>query len=137
MSIPPAVNHQPLELILARNLAAIVSVPAAVIDAGGHVVFYNDAASASVGSRFEETGPLTRERWNSEAGPYDEDGRPVPYDELPLTIAVREGRPAYARLRVRIEGALIEVEVAAVPLIGPAGYHGALVVFWPLAREGS
>ena len=134
MSVPAA-NHQPLELILARNLVAIVSVPAAVIDVSGEVVFYNDAAAKIVGTQFEDTGPLTRDRWTAEAGPFDEHGRPVPYDELPLTIAVREGRPAYARLRVRGEGDLVDVEVAALPLVGPAGYHGALIVFWPLSPD--
>jgi hypothetical protein len=25
---------------------------------------------------------------------------------------------------------LIEVEAGALPLVGPAGFHGALIVFW-------
>ena len=50
--------------------------------------------------------------------------------ELPLTLAIHEGRPAYARFRVRGERGLIEVEAGALPLIGPAGYHGAMIFFW-------
>ena len=54
----------------------------------------------------------------------------MPADELPLTVAVREGRPAYARLRVRGDRGMMELEAGALPLLGPAGYHGAMVFFW-------
>jgi PAS domain-containing protein len=133
----PVSEQQPLELILARNLVSIVSVAAAVIDVDGRIVFYNDAAAAVVGSRFDETGPLSRERWTADTGPLDDEGRPVPYDELPLTVAVREGRPAYGRLRIRAERGLVAIELAALPLVGPAGYHGAVIVFWPLPENGA
>jgi PAS domain-containing protein len=128
----PAAHQQPLELILARNLVSIVAVAAAVIDVDGRIVFYNDAAAAIVGARFEDTGPLTRDRWTAETGPFDDEGRPVPYDDLPLTVAVREGRPVHDRLRIRGERGLVHVELAALPLLGPAGYHGAVVVFWEI-----
>jgi PAS domain-containing protein len=131
-AVDEAPQEHPLELILARNLVSIISVPAALIDVAGHVVFYNDAAAGILGRRFEDTGPLTREEWNAETGPFDEEGRPVPYDELPLTIAVREGRPSYARVRLRSERGLVLVEAGALPLIGPAGYHGAMILFWPV-----
>lgn len=136
MYVPvPDAHQQPLELILARNLVSIISVAAAVIDVDGRIVFYNDAAAAVVGARFEETGPLNRERWTSETGPFDEEGQSVPYDELPLTVAVREGRPTYGRLRIRAEHGLVTIELAALPLVGPAGYHGAVVVFWALPQD--
>jgi PAS domain-containing protein len=125
----------PLELILARSLVSIISVAAALIDVRGHVVFYNDAAAEIIGTRFEDTGPLTREQWNADSGPFDEHGRPVPYDELPLTVAVREGRPSYARFQVRSERGLILVEAGALPLLGPAGYHGAVILLWPVPED--
>jgi PAS domain-containing protein len=129
--------EQPLELILARNLVSIISVAAALIDVNGRVVFYNDAAAEVVGTRFEDTGPLTRDQWTADTGPFDEEGRPMPYDELPLTIAVREGRPSYARFRVRTDRGLVLVEAGALPLIGPAGYHGAVILFWPVPENGA
>ena len=46
--------------------------------------------------------------------------------------AVRESRPAYGHFRVRAESGMLEVEAGALPLSGPAGYHGAIIVFWPL-----
>jgi PAS domain-containing protein len=141
MEMPPQdhareVEEQPLELILARNLVSILSLAAFLVDTEGHIAFFNEAAAEVIGSRFEETGRLSREQWSPEYGPFDEHGRPVPYDELPLTVAVREGRPAYGRLHIRTEGgSLIEIEAGAVPLMGPDGYHGAMVVFWPLRDD--
>ena len=134
---PPTPNHemtqdpeQPLELILARNLVSIVSLAALLVDVEGQIVFFNDAAAEIVGSPFEEVGAMTREAWNAKYGPYDEHGVPLAAHELPLTLAIHEGRPAFARLRVRGEQRLIEVEAGAIPLLGPAGYHGAMIFFW-------
>ena len=73
---------------------------------------------------------MTREAWNARYGPFDEHGVPLPAAQLPLTLAIHEGRPAYARFRVRGERGLIEVEAGALPLIGPAGYQGAMIFFW-------
>jgi PAS domain-containing protein len=123
-------SEQPLELILARNLVSIVSLAALLVDIEGRIVFYNDAAAEIVGSPFEEIGTITQEEWNARYGPFDEHGVPLPADELPLTVAVREGRPAYARLRIRGDRGMLEVEAGALPLLGPAGYHGAMVFFW-------
>jgi PAS domain-containing protein len=123
-------REHPLELILARNLVSIVSVAALLVDVGGRVVFFNEAAAEIIGSPFEETGAMTREEWNSRYGPFDEEGAPLASEELPLTVALREGRPAHARLRIRGAQGLLEVEAGALPLVGPAGYHGAMVFFW-------
>ena len=123
-------QQQPLELILARNLVSIVSLAALLVDVDGRIVFFNDAAADIVGSPFEEIGTMTREAWNAKYGPFDEDGVPLAADQLPLTLAIHEGRPAYARLRVRGEHGMLEVEAGALPLLGPASYQGAMVFFW-------
>jgi PAS domain-containing protein len=128
---------QPLELILARNLISIISLAAILVDSEGKIVFYNDAAGELVGSPFEEIGTMSQEQWNARYGPLDENGNQLPADELPLRIAVREGRPAYARFRIRVESGLIEVEAGALPLLGPAGYQGAIVVFWTPGEDGA
>ena len=127
---------QPLELILARNLVSIVSVPALLVDVEGRIIFFNDAAAEIVGGPFEEIGTMTREEWNTRYGPFDENGAPLTADELPLTIAIREGRPAYGRFQVRGDRGLLAVEAGALPLLGPAGYHGAMIFFW-VAGEAS
>jgi PAS domain-containing protein len=124
------IADQPLELILARNLVSTLTLPAFLVDPDGQIVFFNDAAAGIFGSTFEEVGTLSREEWNAQYGPFDKDGKPVDSEELPLTIALREGHPAYGRFKVRTDAGLIEVETGALPLVGPAGFHGALIVLW-------
>jgi PAS domain-containing protein len=127
---------QPLELILARNLISIISLAAVLVDPEQRIVFYNDAAAEIIGTPFEEVGTIPQEEWNARYGPFDEQGAPLPPDQLPLSVAVREGRPAYARLRIRGERGPLEVETGALPLVGPAGYHGTIVIFWVLGQDG-
>src|ERR1700742_3039310 len=86
------VSQKPLELILARNLMSALSTPAFLVDEGGILVFYNEAAGILLGKRFEELGTVGAEEWGSLFGPFDEAGQPIPYDELPLVSAVRSGR---------------------------------------------
>jgi PAS domain-containing protein len=131
MTVLPA--QEPLELILARNLVSIVSLAAFLVDVDGRIAFYNEAAARIVGRSFEETGKLAREQRNARFGPFDEHGAALPSDELPLATALREGRPAFGRFHIRGEAGLLEVEAGALPLVGPAGYHGAIFVFWVLA----
>ena len=123
-------QEQPLELILARNLVSIVSLAALLVDVEGRIVFYNDAAAEIVGSPFEEIGTMSPEEWNTRFGPFDAHGSPLASDELPLTVAVREGRPAYGRFRIGGKRGMLDVEAGALPLLGPAGYHGAMIFFW-------
>ena|SRR5919197_5851469 len=128
-------SEQPLELILARSLISIISIAALLVDSDGRIVFFNDAAADVIGAPFEEIGVLEQDEWSDRYGPFGADGKPMPPDELPLTIAVRESRPAYGRFSVRAESGPLEVEAGALPLSGPAGYHGAIIVFWPLAPQ--
>src|ERR1700759_2981181 len=98
MSDPP---EQPLELILARNLISIISLGAMLVDVEGALVFYNDAAAEVLGSRFEEPGRIPWEDWRTEIGPFDHQGSRLPTDNLPVTVALRDGRPGYGRFHIR------------------------------------
>jgi len=126
--MPRAGQH--LLLILARNLIASVTVPGFITDAEGSIVFYNDAAGELLGHRFEETGKLSRDQWNT-IGPVDEAGAPLGTD-APLTTALKQGRPSHERFRICTDSrSLLMVETSAVPLAGPDGFQGAIVLFWP------
>ncbi|HET8815568.1 MAG TPA: hypothetical protein VFM51_11530 [Solirubrobacterales bacterium] len=125
-------SQRPLELILARNLMSALSTPAFLVDEGGLLIFYNEAAGMLLGKRFEELGTVGPEEWGSLFGPFDDSGEPIPYDDLPLVKAVRGGRPAHAELIVRsTDGTQHEVEVSAFPILTPHGSQGAIAVFWP------
>ena len=122
---------QPLELILARNLISAITLAAFLVDPDGRLVFFNDAAGELVGRRFEEVGRLRQEEWASEFGPFDEFGKMLPTEDLPLTVALREGLPAHDRFRMSVrDQELVEVDVSALPLATADGFKGAIVVFW-------
>lgn len=123
--------QKPLELILARNLLASISTPALLVGQEGVLLFYNDAAAALLGRRFEESGTMTAQEWTAEFGPFDEQDRPIPYEEIPLVMAVREGRPAHGIFRIATADDNREVAASAIPLVGPTGASGGIVIFWP------
>ena len=130
-----ASSPRPLELILARNLLSSLSTPAFLADRTNDIVFYNEAAGALLGRRFEESGTMSAEHWLTEFGPVDERGEPVPLEEQPVTVALRANRAAHARHRIRSRGGAVHVvEVSGMPIIGADGFHGAMVFFW-LAGE--
>ena len=62
-------QQRPLELILARNLLSALSTPAFLVDEGGVLVFYNEAAGALLGKRFEELGTVGPEEWGRSSAP--------------------------------------------------------------------
>ena len=134
----PTASQKPLELILARNLMSALSTPAFLVDEGGLLVFYNEAAGMLLGKRFEELGTVGPEEWGALFGPFDRDGEPIPYDELPLVVAVRDDRPAHANFEIRsADGTHHRVEASAFPIQTTHGSRGAIAVFWPAAENGT
>jgi PAS domain-containing protein len=124
-------TQRPLELILARNLLSTLSTPAFLVNQPGDIVFYNDAAAALLGRRFEESGAMSAQDWVEAFGPFDDDGKPIPVEDQPLTSALRQNRPGHARHRIRsLAGGDHMVEVSGVPVIGADGFQGAMVFFW-------
>ncbi len=128
--------QKPLELILARNLLSSISTPAFLVGQEGMLLFYNEAAGAMVGRRFEESGQMTAEEWTCSFGPFDEHDQAIPYDDLSLTRALRSGRPSHDIFRIAgPEGTRQEIAASAIPIVGAGGASGAIVIFWPLASE--
>lgn len=127
--------QKPVELILARNLMSSLSTPAFLVDEGGVLVFYNEAAGTLLGKRFEELGKVGPDEWVSVFGPLDPDGNPIPYDELPLVVSIRHGRPAHGNFQIRsTDGASHEIEASAFPILTAHGSRGAIAIFWPTAN---
>lgn len=125
-------TQKPIELILARNLMSSLSTPAFLVDEGGVLVFYNEAAGQLLGIRFEEFGRAGPEEWGTRFGPFDENGEQIPYDRLPLTLALREGRAVHDRFQINsADGARHDIEVSALPIQTTAGSRGAIAIFWP------
>jgi PAS domain-containing protein len=131
--------QKPLELILARNLLTSISTPAFLLDQHGALVFYNEAAGALLGRPFEDAGRMGPEEWIATHGPIDDDGKPIPLDDLPGTQAVRQGRPEHGVYRLRSAGGAEHViESSTFPIVASEeGSSGAMILFWPLnAKRG-
>jgi PAS domain-containing protein len=128
-------STRPLELILARNLLASLSTPAFLIDAAGEIAFYNEAAGAILGRRYEDSGPMKADDWTASFGPLDGDGAPIPWTDLPLTAPLMAGGPAHAAFPIRnADGLERPIEASGLPIMGAGGYRGAIVFFWPAAE---
>jgi PAS domain-containing protein len=131
--------QKPLEMILARNLLSSISTPAFLVGEQGALLFYNEAAAVLVGRSFEETGRMSAHQWTAEFGPFGEDEQPMPWDRIPATIALREDRPYHGNFRICAAGGHHQdIAASAIPIVGPGGSSGAIVIFWPLSEnEGS
>jgi PAS domain-containing protein len=131
-------THQPLLLIQARNLITNMALPAFLTDTEGALLFFNDAAAELLGRSFEEIGPVSRNEWGPEFGPFDETGRPLANDHQPLANALRSGHPVQGRFYIGRRGEnLREVEVSVLPLQEPGNFEGALVAMWPVEDGAS
>ena len=116
---------------MARGFMANLSTPAFLVDRHGVLVFYNEAAEEILGLTFAEAGPMPAEEWGTRFDPAGPDGRPLRTEELPLGIALLEGRPAHAPLRIKsAAGRTEQIQATAFPVIGRGGQSGALAIFW-------
>ena len=113
-----------------------LSTPAFLVDEGGLLVFYNEAAGTLLGKGFEEVGQVGPSEWGGLFGPYDAAGETIPYEELPVVRAVRGGRPAHASFGVRtFDGQVHAVECTAFPILTAHGSQGAIAIFWPAEED--
>ena len=126
----------PIQIILMRQLAGYLSVPVFLVDQKGNLLFYNEPAEVILGRRFEETGAMSAGEWSTVFTPEDGQGRPIPPDDLPLMITLATQRPAYRRFFIRgLDGAVRQVEVAAIPIIGlQEDFLGAAALFWEASK---
>jgi PAS domain-containing protein len=124
--------QQAIEMILTRQLAAHLSMPAFLIDAQGRVLHYNEAARRALGERLEQARDVTARELAVLFDTRDAAGRPLPAERLPIVIALEKRHPAHARLRVRgARGRDVDVAVTAVPLVGQGDrFLGAVAFFW-------
>jgi PAS domain-containing protein len=125
----------PVELIMARGFMSNLSAPAFLVDRRGVLVFYNEAAEQILGITFAEVGPIPAEDWSDRFEPTGPDGHAIPVEEMPLGIALSQGRPAHGPLCIKSAGGHTEeIEATAFPVIGRGGLSGALAIFWRTGR---
>ena len=121
-----------LPLILARELASNLSTPMFLLDAGGNLVFFNDAAEQLIGKPFAEIGEITANEFAEVLALADADGAPLHTRDTPAGVAFYERRPAHLTLLATCyDGVRRLLDVTAYPLFGAsAEMHGVVSVFW-------
>jgi len=127
-----AAVQRPIELIQARSLISSLTTAAFLVDEGGTLLFYNEAAGELLGMQFGDVGELPPEDWGSRFRPREPGGRELAVEELPLTIALRDGEPGHAHMEITgADGEDRQIAVSAIPIHGRSGPHGAFAIFWP------
>lgn len=127
-----AAAQRPIELIQARSLIASLSTAAFLVDQAGKLLFYNEPAEGLLGLPFEDAGEMAPEEWGSRFAPREPGGKEIAVEDLPLTIALREGRPGHARMEITgADGEEHQIAVSAIPIRGREGQRGAFAIFWP------
>jgi PAS domain-containing protein len=107
-----------------------------MVDAEGRVVFVNEPAERLIGLRHDDTGELPLANLAEFYAPLDEDGAPMPFDQLPIRVALRERRPKQGTLFIHdAEGTAHHITTTAIPLDGQGGtLLGAMAIFWETDR---
>jgi hypothetical protein len=104
-------HQKDLVLILARDMAARLAL---------------------LGQSFAGTGEVAPEQWAGTFVSVHPDGTPIPWDELPLGIALMKGRPAHREVDLRApDGVTRRLAATAIPLQRHPGQTvGAVAMFW-------
>ena len=124
--------QQEIELILMRQLAGSLAMPIFIVDKVGQLLYYNPAAEALLGRRFDEAGEMRVEELSDVFEITSDDGAPIPPEAIPLGIALQQQRPAHLPLTFRgLDGVKRRIEVTAFPLVGHGDrLLGAVAIFW-------
>ena len=132
-------RQKDLVLILARDMAARLATPMFVVDAVGTLVFFNEAAEALLGGTFADIGEVDVDRWAETFRSVDDDGSPIDRRDLPLGIALMDGRPAHRALSViGADGVTRRISATAIPLQRhPGETVGAVALFWERSPSDS
>ena len=121
-----------IEIILSRQLADSLNIPVFIVDPEGNLLFYNGPAEELLGRRYEDTGEMPMKMWSSSFSQTDDDGNPLPGDELPLSISINKHIPAHNTFWINsFDGRRIKISATAIPIVGRAGkIEGAMAMFW-------
>jgi PAS domain-containing protein len=135
----PCMPQRDIGLILMRQLASGLAVPMLLADERGDLLYFNESAEQLLGQRFDELGEMPLEARRRVFAFRDAEGQPLPDDQPPLVVALRELRPVHRRVWLRgFDGQDHEIEVTAFPLEGGGGHLiGGVAMFWERRKPPS
>lgn len=115
---PPAIDEPAPSAANYRAFLDALDVAVYTTDRDGRITFFNDAAARFWGRR-PELGELWCGSWRL----HWPDGSPMPHEECPMALALREGRPVrgYEGIAERPDGTRISFVPYPTPLHGADG----------------
>jgi len=125
-----------IEVILSRQLAEYLALPIFIVDPNGDLLYYNEPAETILGSRYDETGPMSANELAGIFRTVDQDGSPLKSDDLPIVKALVRREPAHGILWIEsLDSRLRKIAVTAFPIIGQAKrFLGAIAIFWEVPK---
>lgn len=127
-----------LILILARDFASRLATAVFLVDAQGSVIYFNEAAERLLGQRFMEGPGMPASEWSTKFEPIDDEGNAVPFEQIPLGVAISSKEPVHQAFRIRgADGVRHRIEVTAFPLLAHTDECiGAIAIFWEPPEAG-
>lgn len=121
-----------IEIILSRQWADSLAIPAFLTDMQGNLIFYNKPAEEILGKRFEDTGPMPKSEWSLMFNPRKNRDDNVSPEEIALVRTLRTQQPAQGSLWIdSLDGKQHSLNVTSFPIIGMSGGNlGAIAIFW-------
>ena len=126
-------KQHPIELILTRHWASYLAVPIWITDPAGNLVYCNEPAEAVTGAR-QELGDLPAETHAELFQVRNLDGSPVPDEEMPLTVVLKQRVATHHPLRIcGLDEIWRTIEATALPLVGQGQrFLGSVAMFWEI-----
>lgn len=126
-----------IEVILNRQLADCLSIPAFITDTAGNLIYYNEPAEGILGKRYEDTGEMPVETWSTIYKPVDENGKPIPPEDLPLVKTLKDCHPYHKTFFIEsLQGKAEKISVTSYPILGRTSkFLGAVAIFWAPKEE--
>jgi len=129
----PIVSFQhPVEMILARRLSCALATAIFLADPDGHLLYFNPAAEAILGGRFQTIDGTARRALYESFDPRDGAGRAIDSADHPFSIARKRREPVNAHSDIKChDGVRRTIDVTTLPLVGRGGrLLGAFGIFW-------
>lgn len=126
-----------IEMILNRQLADCLAIPAFITDRKGNLIYYNEPAEKILGKRYDETGEMPTALWATIFKPMDENRVPLSPDDLPLVKTLKNCKPYHRTFWIEsLSGGFEKIAVTSYPIIGrAAAFLGAVALFWESKDE--
>jgi PAS domain-containing protein len=126
-----------IEIILNRQLADCLALPVFITDTRGNLIFYNEPAEEILGKQYKDTGEMPVEDWGTIFKNKDDEGNPMPPEELPLVKTLKNRLPYHKTFWIEsLKGKTEKISVTSYPIIGRAGnFLGAVAIFWRPSEE--